>query len=289
MVIQTVKKEYRVLGYLKEERQQDIYLCEDGEDRSQCLVIRLKRPETVAAAVEFLYGQSVHGAFADFKDCFVSEEALWSVFSYHEGQPFTEWLAKGHPGMEERCEVVKGILERILLQDMPCYFAARCLELPNIYVNQGLQVSFQYGLAGVEISRSYTMQEVQQRLGEVARAVFQEELKKEVIQPIKGLLEDLGQLRYGDCLELYRAFLGARDQVLALPTQELEVPATWVFRVWGRVRKWFQLLKRALAIAALLAGALYLLWTIDDASQPAAPAHVVDQIGTVKLEGGEER
>ncbi|MDR1772058.1 MAG: hypothetical protein LBS02_15690 [Hungatella sp.] len=284
MIIQTVKKKYLVIGYLEKDGQKETFLCENVADHSRCLIIRIKDQQLISAVVEFLYEQAANEAFTDFKDCFVSEESLALVFSHCEGQELDRKIGGEYSGLEERLEIVKKALERIILLDMPLFFACRCLRVQNIFVKRSLDVSFCYSIDGIAQNNACSMKEVQDCLREVMEFVFKEELKKEVIRPMEVFLDVLSQKQYDGYLELYRSFLFAKDQVLALSKQELEVPKTWIFRMWDKVRKLFKPMKRILVIAVLIAGLLYMLWTIDSMSKPASSSKVVDQIGTLKIQ-----
>lgn len=284
MIIQTVKKAYLVIGYLEQDGQKEVCLCENTVDHSRCLIIRIKDQQLIFAAVEFLYEQVANEAFVDFQDCFVSGESLLLVFSSFEGQELEQKLVSEYSSLEERLEIIKKVLERIILLDMPCYFASHCLELKQVFVNRSLDVSFRYEIADLAQSRIYSMKEVQSRLRELTEFVFKEELKKEVVRPMADFLDMLEKSRCDGYLELYRGFLHTREQVLALSKQELETPKTWIFRMWERIRKLFKPLKKIIVIGVLAAGLFYMLWTIDHASKPASSAKVVEQIGTLKLQ-----
>ncbi len=284
MIIQTVKKTYLVIGYLEQDGQKEICLCENTVDRSRCLIIRIKDQQLILAAVEFLYEQVANEAFSDFQDCFVSEESLLLVFSCYEGQDLEQKIQSEYSSLEERLEIIKKILERIILMGMPLYFASHCMELKNVFVSRSLHVSFRYEITDMGQSRLYSMIEVQSRLRKLMEFVFQDELKKEVIKPVADFQDALESRLYDGYLELYRGFLHTREQVLALSKQDMEIPKTWLFRMWERIRKLLKPLKKIIVIGILAAGLLYMLWTIDYASKPASSARIVDQIGTLKLE-----
>lgn len=283
MVIQTAKKQYPVIGYLEQDGQRDVFLCENIDRQSRCLLVRIKDQRLISAAVEFLYEQAANQAFTDFQDCFVNGEALALVFACPKGQELEEKLKGEYSSLNERLEIVKKTLERLILLDMPCFFACRSLEASNLFVTRSLDISFRYDLEGIENNRAYSMKDVQACFKETAKLVFKEELKKEVIPPMEVFLELLSQKEYSGYLELYRSFLFTEEQVLALSKQELEIPKTWLFRLWDRIKKWLKSLKRILVVGVLLAGLLYMLWTLDRLSKPAASAKVVNQIGTLKI------
>lgn len=284
MIIQTARKRYLVIGYMEQDEQKEVCLCENIATHSRCLVIRITDRQLYPAVVEFLYEQVANEAFTDFQDCFISEETLLLVFSNYEGRELEQKLGKESCSFHERLEIVKKILERLILLDMPCYFASRCLQMENIFITPSLDISFRYQITDIEHNRDYSMKQVQNRLQEIIKFVFREELRKEVIEPLEVFLKVLAQQTFDHYLELYQGFLSVREKSLAISEQDLTIPRTRLFRIWDKLKALFKPLKRIMVLAVLIGCFLYMLWTIEEKSRPALSANVVDQIGTLKIE-----
>lgn len=283
MMIETVNKTYHVIGYLGQDEKKEVYLCESVRDRERYLVIRLKDQKLVTDTVEFLYGQVENKAFKDLEQCFVFEECLHLAFLYHRGESLEDKLQGEHIGLRERLELEKKILEKMVLLSMPSYFQCRCLRPGNIYVTRSLEVTFAYSVEDLEHYGVYTIRDVQDELCRVTEALFRDELKKEVIDPAEEFLAFLRQEEREDYLEIYRRYLEVYQQVLGLAEKDMEMPNTWIFRIWDRIKKQFAPLKRIIVVAILLLGLGCLIWTIGDAMKPAAPAVIMTQIGTEEL------
>ena len=210
-------------------------------------------------------------------------ETLLLVFAYPQGEELQKKLSGEYTGLPERLAIVKNILERIILQGMPCYFACRCLKKEAIRVKRSLDVSFFYDTAGAERGKDFGMKEVQEVFAGLLAWIFEEELRKKTVSPLEEFLEELTQSLFEDYMELYRRFEEVREQLLALPPEELAMPKTWIFRFWDRLKKIFKPLKKLIALVLLIAALVYMIWTIRTASEPAASMQLMNQIGTLNI------
>lgn len=285
MVIQSVKASYLVIGYLAEDPQTVSYLCENTANHRRVRIIRIKNPQIFGAAMEFLYEQAANEAFVDFQDCFVSEEDLLLVFTYEQGQALTQKLQNEYCSLEERMEIMKQILEQIILLNMPYYYACWCLRPEHIFVKRSLDISFQYEITDLVNCRVDTMKTVEACFKQLNAVVFQKELKQAVIKPMADFQAVLGQNFHSSYVELYRHFLSVRTAILELSQGDLIKPKTWPFRLGERIKKTVKPLKQIITLVILAAGLFYMLWTIDQSTKPAASVQVIDQIGPLKIKG----
>lgn len=263
--------------------QSETYLCEDTEDRAKRLMVRIMSPELIRGCVGFLYGQAQSQSFTDFEECAVDGEDLLAVFAWPKGQTLEEKLSGEYTGMAERLEIVGGILEKFILQDMAAYFAARCLRPGAVWVTRSGEVSFLYDLAGAERGADFGMQEVSAALGDLLERVFAEELKKETVPELERFLGELDEDSFGEYVGIYRRFREVGEALASLPQEAFSMPKTWIFRAWDRIKMTFKPLKRLAALALLVAALIYMAWTIRGASQPAASMNLLERIGTLDI------
>ncbi|WP_130861753.1 hypothetical protein [Bacilliculturomica massiliensis] len=282
MMIETANKTYLVIGYLGHDEEKDVYLCENRA-RERFLIIRLRDQRLVAENMVFLYEQVESERFTDLPECFVFEENLHLVFRCYQGEALEEKLQGEYTGLRERLELGLGLLEKMVLQSMPCYFQSRCLRPENIYVTRSLEVFFRYSVDDLEHHGDYTMEDVSLGLSRIMEELFREELKKQVLEPMEEFLDLLRDEPCEDYMELYRRYRTVYRQILELSEDEIGMPKTWIFRMWERIKKLFPAVKRAAVVAILLFGLGCLIWTIGDAAKPAKPASIITQIGTEEI------
>ena len=283
MIIESANCSYPVIGYLGHDETKDIYLCERGEDRSRCSVIRIRDSQLLAKSVEFLYDQVAKESFSDLMECFVFQEHLHLVFRFHQGERLEEMIRSRLLSLEERLQIAKKILEKMVLQEMHCYFQSHCLRLENIYVTRSLDISFDYTIEELSRWSQFTMRDVQDRLIALIEFLFEEELKKEVLDPLKEYIAFLKKETYGTYLELYDQFQQVRQQVLGISKKEMEIPKTWSFRLWDRIKKRFPMIKRTITLTVLVLGLILLVWSIGKTLEPSGSVQVITQIGTERV------
>lgn len=282
-MIESANQSYPVIGYLGHDETKDIYLCENGKDRSRCSVIRIRDHRLLANSMEFLYAQVERESFSDLTECFIFQENLHLVFRYPQGERLGEMVGSRFLSLEERLEIAKKILEKMVLLDMHCYFQSHCLTPERIHVTRSLDISFDYTMEDLHIWSQFTMADVQNRLIRLMEFLFGEELKKEVLDPIKEYNSFLKKETRGTYLELYDRFLQVCQQISAISKKEMEIPKTWSFRLWDRIKKRFPMIKRIIVLAVLVLGLILLIWSIGAALEPSKTAYVIKQIGTERL------
>lgn len=283
MIIRTAGNSYRMIGYLEQRAEYELCLCENMENHRRCLLVRIMNPEQIRDSVGFLYEQAGKRAFTDFEECAVDGEDLLAVFTYPQGQTLEEKLSGEYTGMAERLDIVKHILERLILQDMAAWFAARILRPGGVWVTRSGEVSFLYDAVKAGKGKDFGMKEVSAALCGLLEHVFSEELRKETVPELETFLWELDEDSFADYVRLYSRFLEVQNNLLKLPQETLDMPKTWIFRVWDRVKRLFGPLKRLAALVLLIAALAYMVWTVQTAFQPAASMDLLDQIGTLDI------
>ena len=149
MMIQSLEKKYIVIKYSFSDSNVERYICQEETGGEKYTIVRVKNRQWIAKAVEFLMHQRENSHFTDFTSCFFSDECLYVVMRYAEGISLEEKLQNEVSSLEERLAVGKGILERILILNMPDYFLKDCLKAESIILSASLEVSFQYELLNI--------------------------------------------------------------------------------------------------------------------------------------------
>lgn len=283
MIIHTARNSYLMIGYMERGAKSEMCLCENVLSHRRCLMVRLTDQDLIRGSVGFLYGQSENRAFTDFVECTVSEEKLLAIFDYPQGQCLKERLSGEYMGLAERLDIVKNAIERLILQNIPAYFAARCLRPDGVWAKRSGEVSFLYDVTGVERGADFGMREVSAAFGGLLERVFGEELKMETVMELKNFLTELHEDSFSDYMEMYRRFCEVRQVLLELPQEAFATPKTWIFRLWDRVKKYFKPLKKLAALILFIAALAYMVWTIQTAAEPAVSMKVLEQIGTLDI------
>lgn len=283
MIIRTAGNSYRMIGYLEQRAERELCLCENMENHSRCLLVRIMDPKQIRDSVGFLYEQAGKQAFTDFEECTVDGEDLLAVFTYPLGQTLEEKLSREYTGMAERLDIVKHILEKLILQDMGPYFAALCLRPGGVWVTRSGDISFLYDTVDAGKGNGFGMKEVSAALCSLLEYVFSGELKKETVPELETFLWELDEDSFADYVKLYGRFLEVQDHLLRLSQETLAMPKTWIFRVWDKVKRMFGPLKKLAALVLLMIALVYMAWTVRTASLPAASMDLLERIGTLDI------
>ena len=280
MVIETIGRDYRITGRPDGD---GAFLCESTADGKRYLAVPVDDSELDAAAIDFLYRQTSNPVFSDLADCFVDRKTFFVTFKMHEGAALGELLSGEDMSLEERLYLLRKILECAILQKTPHYFLARCLSAENIFSTHDFSVSFRYDLRNLKKHADGTMRQVQLALRTTVALVFSEELKKEVIPPVKSFIASLETEEYADCMEIYKQLSLTALAVMRIERAELQKPKTLPFRIWERLQKGFKPLKRILAAAILVAVLGYMIMTFQAAGKDSGPAKTITKIGTMEI------
>ena len=288
MVIETIGKDYRVAGKYACGGNASAYLCANAVNDKQYIVLEIPTDELDAGAIDFLYRQTMNQTFSDLADCFVDRKTFYVAFVMHEGQPLANILRSEKMSLAERLFILRKMVERTVLQNAPCFFQMQCLRAENVFVTRDLDTTFLYGIDGVKAYADIKMRHVQLAFHDTVELVFREELKTEVLPPIKDFLRSLKTDEYADCLALFRQLMLTGIAIMRIEGPELEKPKTLPFRIWERLKKGFKPLKRVFAIIILVAVFSYMIFTFKEASGNSAPTKAISHIGTLEIVSGPE-
>lgn len=283
MVIQTLGKKYVVIKYCSSNSRMERFLCKEESDGKCYTVIRIKDRDWITKTMEFLIREMENKSFTDLSSCFTEEEYFHVVLSYTEGISLQEKLGNEICSLEERLEIGRHLLERIMLLDMSDYFLQECLNLEHIVVLPDLDIAFTYELNTVFQYDKYDFTQVRHGLLQVMGILFEDELKKKILPPLNHFQDMLRKAEWKDTLEIFRQYRKMCQEVFSMAPEEMELPKTWVFRVWERLRRFIAPLKKILALLLFLLAVLYLIHTVQKSVETSAEKKVFDSIGTLEI------
>lgn len=283
MIIETLETKYEVIRYLYSDRHIERYICrvEDGDDTFTC--IRIKEKKWIVSVMEFLMGQLENRDFTDLSACFVNEEHLYIMMRYTEGILLEEKLSYEETELEERLELAKAILDRLLLQNMPDYFMNDCLQLSRIHVSPGMSIGFEYELAGITDYEKTRFADVESRVAKIMELLFADELSKKTLPAMEKYIKSLKKNGYRDLMEMYTVYDELYKAILAMDESELVTPRTGRFRAWERFKKIMRPVKKIVAVLLILGSIGFLIWTAYTSSQDGNSSKVFEYIGSVEI------
>ncbi len=276
---------YQVIRHLGSTEKTEEFLCTElnKKEHTACILVRLTDSVLAKSFTLFLDEKINDREFTDYLECFQQDGAWYAVFRYSLNQSLTERLQEEHCLLRERAEIARGLLERLLLLDPHPYFAWNALRPEQITVSRSLEVHWNYHLERVGQFDSCSMREVEQCLLVLFRLLFENEEKKKVYPGLEKYLQELDAGRKESWLELYQDFMPVYEELL-LEVLEEQLPKTFWFRVWEKLKKFFGFCRKLLMAAILVAAVWYLIYILQDDSGTKVVKQTMNQIGDLMIE-----
>ena len=287
MLIQTLNRRFEVIKAHSSGNDADILVCRDlWEDKDQeYLLIAIKNPDQIYRSAPFFAQLSQNGAFTDFVECFSRDGQFYIVFVHHAKPLFKEKFNEEVYFLNERLEIGKNLLSRMVLQNMPPCLQYEALQDRNLLLDESLQVYFNYALEEIPAHGFFTLARVQKELGRIFRLLLRQELATRVAEETEAFVSDLEECRFADYLGIYEVY--DRLYVLLKGLQETGdiYPQSLPFRLWERLKKMAGYLRPVLAGVIIITALGFLIYTVTNPSVRASGGPVnIETIGTVKAE-----
>lgn len=288
MIIQNFNRSYQVMCHLGSTEKTEEFLCSEihSGENTACLLVRITDSALAKHVTLFLEEKIKDREFADYLECFQAEGAFYVVFCYSLWESLPDRLGSEFCSLRERAEIAKKLLERLLLLNPHPYFAWNALKPDQITVNRSLEVAFNYHLEQVGQFDAYTMRDVVKRLLVVFRQLFAEEEKNHLHPLLDGYLNALEQWESWSYLKFYKEFMPVYEELLNKNTEK-QVPQSFWFRLWSRIKKIFVFLKKILAVLLIAVTILYVVGELQDDSGSRVVSKTISQIGELVIESTE--
>lgn len=235
MIIQRLDRCYEVLRQLSSTSRMAEFLCQEPQLQEAYLLVRISEPTLAKRFTQFLEEKIRGTEFPDYKECFQSDGNFYAVFTYSLDRTMADKLGMENCTGRERTEMVRSLLEQMLLRNPHPYFMRNALQPDMITVDDGLNVDWNYHLDEVMTFDYCTMEAVCQRLADVIKLLFEEELQRERCPLLFSYLHALEEGKMSDYLELYRKFMPVYETLCE--EEEGYLPQTFLQRCWETCRK----------------------------------------------------
>lgn len=287
MLIETYHETYAVMQHSYAGLQMDIYVCRRRSDQRLYTVIRIRNKKVTAKIIEFISVQKNSTKFSDLTDQFVFQEDLHVVFQYAEGIPLDKKLEQ-QCTLEERMEIGRKLLERLILLELPEYFQCQCLQPEAIIVSDSGQVGFRYTLRDAEKYKTYTKTQALACLYRILRLLFVPELQRNVLDPMADFLKQLQVQEITDAMEQYRLYCEACEEIKKIPKEELGMTKNFWYRLWNLVKSVRGRIKKAMLTLIFIGVFVYMVYSIFMAFRIKGYVRHFEYIGTMEIEEHQE-
>lgn len=290
MKIETYDKVYKVVQNVSSDGEKDTYVCKNQENQMLYTIIQIKKKNITNQIIEFICEQKNNKKFSDFVEHFVYEEHLHIVFSHEEGVSLQKYLNEKCT-LEERLEIGKKILEKLVLYQLHPYFQCECLKKENIFITKAMDVSFRYTLDKVEKYSAYSEQKAKVYFYQCMKFLFEKELKDNVIKPMQDFLKMVEKEETLDYLALYKTYCKVIEQVKKIPKEEMRTPKGKLYFLWEKIKSMRKVIKRSILVIVFICVFAFMVYSIIKSFKTKGYEKHFETIGTVEIrnDGLEEK
>ena len=235
MIIQRWNKCYEVIRQINSTDRIAEFLCIEQEVQETYLLVRITDPTMAEKYTLFLEDRIKGTKFPDYKECFQSGGVFYALFSYSGEKKLADRLGGETYTEKERAEIVRRLLEQMLLRNPHPYFMRNSLRTDMITVADNLDVDWNYHMEESVDFDNCTIETVCGQLAEVIKRLFMQELKRKQYPLLNAYLFVIEDGKISDYLKLYQEFMPVYE---ALCDEESgKLPPTFLQRLWRGISK----------------------------------------------------
>lgn len=289
MVIHVLNQNYFVLQTLPSEAGLTQYVCKNvAEDDGHIYrIVMVPREETTSELVRWLADIFRAGCFYELVQYASERDSLQVVVDcgYADAVPMEQLLREERPTLKERMVMCGNMLERLVLSDVPAFFAVPALKADHVRFTKNLDCCFTYELENLEEFEEASTEKELMRLRAVIRRLFAAEIKDRKIPELQDLLDRIAQHEFPDRLAIYEAWLLIEDKYGTAGELKLESKSL-PYIIWGKIKAIAGFLKKLFFIVVILLAVAYLVFSIRNFAAPSQQQDVYQAIGDMTIQGG---
>ena len=284
MIIRNLNKKYMVIQEnlgVEDVRQYICYDMDSAQNTQYCAVcqnLTSVRPDEIRFLMEQLNNEN----FSDLVDFFINDDFLCILIKYHAGIWLENKISSEKCSLNERLELVKNLLERVLILNMPDYFFYSAMNINRIKVTKANEVYFTYDCCDIAQFDSINFQDGLKSLADVIEFIFEQEIKQRSIQELFALVYDLRHDGIKSYLGIYERYWDIYQIYFGKKQEDLK-PYSLAFRIWEIIKKIGVFLKKFVKIALVLLAIAYLVVSIMELYAEPGFNENFKSIGTVEI------
>lgn len=256
------------------------YLFKQAKANQFYAVTAQSRKTVTGDEIKFLFEQSQNKIFTDFVDYYTMPDLLY-VFMKHQQQPtLQQKLDAENCSLPERLQLVKNILERLAILDMPLYFMGNILDSNHVLVSDGLDISFDYQLYDIADFANTTAEQVAEKMADLLALIFDKELQMKAMKQLRVLIQKLRQGRIAVKDEIIQEFYPIYSYYTEHPDIEKQ---TRQFKQLEKIKKLAKYLGVAIQLGVIALAIAYLVWSILMINDEGEVVQNFQSIGTQEI------
>ena len=289
MVIHVLDQNYFVLQTLPSETGLTQYVCRNvaGDDGHIYRVVMVPREETTPDLVRWLSDIFSAGRFHELVQYASERDSLQIVVDcgFSDAVPMDRLLSEEQPALKERMMMCGKMLERLILSDVPAFFAVPALYPDHVRFTKGLDCCFTYELENlVKFEETDTEKELH-HLRAVIRKLFAAEMRDRKLPELKSLLDRIVQHEFPDRMAIYEAWLPIQEKYGTADETKLEAKSL-PYIIWEKIKVIAGFLKKLFFIVVIIMALAYLVLSIRNFAAPQKQQDIYQSIGDMTIQSG---
>lgn len=283
MIIRFLDKQYEVLLKIKSTDFLDLCIAKDLKGPDLYTVARVKDRELIRQLIPLTNRKNALYTFQDLHDSFNADGNYYILFHHARGQTLQQAMQENAYHLKERLLLMKNILSRIFILNMPDCFLYEALRKDSIVVDEAMGVRFNYFFTEVDYYGQVGERHCLRRICDLVQELFCREAVEKSAPELEEFVRNLEKERFESIWDCYAAFDSLYDRL----RQKSEDHGLRPRRIWWRAWDWLKekaaVIKATLAVALILAAGAYLLFHLPNPVL-SEDGIAFQKIGTLEIE-----
>ncbi len=289
MVIRVLNQNYFVLQTLPSETGLTQYICKNvaGDDGHIYRVVMVPREETTPDLIRWLSDIFSAGRFHELVQYASERDSLQIVVDcgYADAVPMDRLLEEEKPALKERMMMCGKMLERMILSDIPAFFAVPALYPDHVRFTKSMDCCFTYELDKLAKFEEIDAEKELHHLRAVIRKLFADEMKDRKLPEVKEFLDRIVQHEFPDRMSMYEAWLPIQEKYGEADETKLEAKSL-PYIIWEKIKAFARFLKSLFFIVVLILALAYLVFSIRNFMAPEKQQDIYQSIGDMTIQSG---
>ena len=286
MIIRVLDRNYFVQQTISSDNGLVQYVCTNvaEDDGRFCRIVRIPLPEVDTGLIRYLSDIYKAGSFRELVQ-YANEGGYMQVVldcGAQKARTLKEILEEGGLTLKARLNMGEKLLERLILSDVPDFFALGAMDTDHVCFTEVNDCSFVFELANLKNFEKADTAKVHRKLRFVLDELFAKELKDERVPELRPFLDRISQLEFPTNMALYQAYEPLAAE-LALRDEDSMEGMSLPYRIWEKIKAAVRFLHSMFFVVVILIAIAYLVLSIRNFVAPPAHKDVYKSVGDLQI------
>ena len=286
MIIRVLNRNYFVQQTIPSEQGLLQYVCTNvaEDDGKLYRIVRIPLPEVTPELVRYLADIFRKERFRELVQYANEGEYLQVVTDCGsaKAKSIRERLAESKVPLKERLAMGEKLLERLILSEVPAFFALSALDDTHIRFTDSLDCCMTFELDQLPDFEKAGTADVIRQVRVVLAGLFRKEIKDGKLPDLEVFLKRIEVGAFRELLPLYTDYRTMAAELSKLDEDKLE-PKSLPFRIWEWLKSAFRFLKKLFFLVVILMAVAYLVLSVRNFLAPTEHLAVYNQVGDLQI------